>query len=81
MMGVGILALIGKLHKWDESAMFFDGGSLGTPSPANPCSRTYVLITSAFLAPSFGLALIPARTVCCTRTKRRTYSVLRCTRP
>nr|KAI0047254.1 hypothetical protein FA95DRAFT_1606263 [Auriscalpium vulgare] len=28
MVGVGILALIGKLHKWDESAVFFDGGSL-----------------------------------------------------
>ncbi|THH04010.1 hypothetical protein EW146_g10290 [Bondarzewia mesenterica] len=28
MMGVGILSIVGKLHKWDESAMFFDGGSL-----------------------------------------------------
>ncbi|KAI0060922.1 hypothetical protein BV25DRAFT_1908138 [Artomyces pyxidatus] len=28
VMGVGIAGLIGKLHKWDESAMFFDGGSL-----------------------------------------------------
>ncbi|TFY80954.1 hypothetical protein EWM64_g3059 [Hericium alpestre] len=28
MMGVTVLALIGKVHKWDESAMFFDGGSL-----------------------------------------------------
>ena len=29
MMGIGILALVGKLHKWDESAVFFDGCSLG----------------------------------------------------
>lgn len=28
---VGILSLIAKLHKWDESAMFFDGSSLGMP--------------------------------------------------
>ncbi|KAI0704386.1 Shr3 amino acid permease chaperone, partial [Cytidiella melzeri] len=28
VMGMGLLGLIGKLHKWDESAMFFDGSSL-----------------------------------------------------
>ncbi|TFY72295.1 hypothetical protein EVG20_g706 [Dentipellis fragilis] len=28
LMGVTILGLVGKVHKWDESAMFFDGGSL-----------------------------------------------------
>ncbi|KAA1468757.1 hypothetical protein DENSPDRAFT_539400 [Dentipellis sp. KUC8613] len=28
LMGVTILSLVGKVHKWDESAMFFDGGSL-----------------------------------------------------
>ncbi|KAH9946517.1 Shr3 amino acid permease chaperone [Amylocystis lapponica] len=28
VMGVGILGLVGKLHKWDDSAMFFDGSSL-----------------------------------------------------
>jgi len=28
MMGFGILSLLGKLHKWDESAMWFDGSSL-----------------------------------------------------
>jgi len=27
-MGVGIIALLAKLHKWDESAMFFDGSSI-----------------------------------------------------
>ncbi|KAH7922580.1 hypothetical protein BV22DRAFT_1037301 [Leucogyrophana mollusca] len=27
-MGVGILALVSKLVKWDESAIFFDGSSL-----------------------------------------------------
>ncbi|KAJ3001098.1 hypothetical protein NUW54_g6645 [Trametes sanguinea] len=30
VMGVGLLGLVGKLHKWDDSAMFFDGSSLGT---------------------------------------------------
>jgi hypothetical protein len=29
MIGVGILGLASKLHKWDDSAMFFDGSSLG----------------------------------------------------
>ncbi|KAG8753097.1 hypothetical protein FRC11_007720 [Ceratobasidium sp. 423] len=29
MMGVGILGLVAKLHIWDESALFFDGTSLG----------------------------------------------------
>ncbi|GLB43449.1 putative ER membrane protein SH3 [Lyophyllum shimeji] len=29
MIGVGLVGLISKLHKWDESAMFFDGSSLG----------------------------------------------------
>ncbi|CAE6412781.1 unnamed protein product [Rhizoctonia solani] len=28
MMGLGILSLVAKLHKWDESALFFDGSSL-----------------------------------------------------
>jgi ER membrane protein SH3 len=30
MMGIGVFSLLGKLHKWDESAMWFDGSSLGT---------------------------------------------------
>ncbi|KAI8996361.1 Shr3 amino acid permease chaperone [Trametes punicea] len=28
VMGIGLLGLVGKLHKWDDSAMFFDGSSL-----------------------------------------------------
>jgi len=28
MVGVGIIGLISKLHRWDESAQFFDGSSL-----------------------------------------------------
>ncbi|THH32396.1 hypothetical protein EUX98_g1815 [Antrodiella citrinella] len=30
VMGVGLIGLVGKVHKWDESAMYFDGSSLGT---------------------------------------------------
>ncbi|KAH8093736.1 Shr3 amino acid permease chaperone [Cristinia sonorae] len=30
VMGVGILGLIGKVHKWDESATYFDGSSLAS---------------------------------------------------
>jgi len=29
MMGIGTFCLLGKLHKWDESAIWFDGSSLG----------------------------------------------------
>jgi hypothetical protein len=29
MVGVGLIGFLSKLHKWDESAMFFDGSSLG----------------------------------------------------
>lgn len=29
MVGVGIIGLVSKLHKWDDSAMFFDGSCLG----------------------------------------------------
>ncbi|KDR67936.1 hypothetical protein GALMADRAFT_146679 [Galerina marginata CBS 339.88] len=28
MVGVGLIGLISKLHKWNESAIFFDGSSL-----------------------------------------------------
>jgi hypothetical protein len=33
MMGLGVVSLIAKLHKWDESALFFDGSSLGKDVP------------------------------------------------
>jgi len=28
LIGVGLVAIVTKIHRWDESAMFFDGGSL-----------------------------------------------------
>ncbi|KAI0272661.1 Shr3 amino acid permease chaperone [Gloeopeniophorella convolvens] len=28
LMGIGVVTIIAKIHRWDESAMFFDGGSL-----------------------------------------------------
>lgn len=28
-MGVAIVSLLAKLHTWDETAMFFDGSSIG----------------------------------------------------
>ena len=33
LIGVGLVAIISKIHRWDESAMFFDGGSLGERRP------------------------------------------------
>ena len=35
-MAVGVIAIITKIHRWDESAMFFDGGSLGTWATYHP---------------------------------------------
>ena len=32
LMGIGVVAIIAKIHRWDDSAMFFDGGSLGESS-------------------------------------------------
>src|SRR5260221_9294365 len=32
-VGVGLVVIITKIHRWDESAMFFDGGSLGERCP------------------------------------------------
>jgi hypothetical protein len=43
MAGVGLVGLLSKLHKWDESAMYFDGSSLGK------LGRTYYLIAQADL--------------------------------
>ncbi|KAF8227541.1 hypothetical protein L208DRAFT_1424705 [Tricholoma matsutake] len=45
MVGVGIIGLVSKLHKWDDSAMFFDGSCLGA----------YVLCISIYLT-----VIIPA---------------------
>jgi hypothetical protein len=39
MMGIGLICLLGKLHKWDESAMWFDGSSLGMNKPRWARSR------------------------------------------
>ncbi|KIJ20794.1 hypothetical protein PAXINDRAFT_125216, partial [Paxillus involutus ATCC 200175] len=39
-IGVGILGLVAKLHKWDESALFFDGSSLAA----------YIFAVSVYLA-------------------------------
>ncbi len=44
MMGVGLLGLIAKLHRWSDMAKQYDGGSLGeciSQAQLNilPCSR------------------------------------------
>ncbi len=46
MMGVGLLALAGKLWKWDESAMFFDGSSLGLSKSTIQLSSSKLLYFS-----------------------------------
>jgi hypothetical protein len=52
MMGIGIVCLLGKLHRWDESAIWFDGSSLGMTKPA-----VRLLPTNEFLTAVFVLAI------------------------
>jgi len=64
MVGVGVLALVAKLFRWDDSAMFFDGTSIGMKNPARSiiicviahrrcfclfvCSGAYVLAIAVY---------------------------------
>ena len=49
IIAVGLVGLIGKLHKWDDSAVFFDGSSLGT----SPVSPHFLPRTRPSLSPHF----------------------------
>lgn len=42
LIGIGVVAIIAKIHRWDESAMFFDGGSLGAHFLSLPLSKSGV---------------------------------------
>ncbi|KNZ71629.1 Secretory component protein SHR3 [Termitomyces sp. J132] len=55
MVGVGLVGLVSKLHKWDESAMFFDGTSLGTSSGCLNCGN--FLMCGSAVAYMFGIAV------------------------
>lgn len=53
MVGVGILGLLAKLHKWDDSAMFFDGSSL--------CAYVFgVAVYGTVIIPSLRTIVVPA---------------------
>jgi len=52
-IGVGIIGLIAKLHKWDEAALFFDGSSLAA----------YIFAVAVYLSvsiPSLRTVVTPA---------------------
>lgn len=49
MMGIGIVCLLGKLHRWDESAVWFDGSSLGMTKPAVRLVPTNEFLTAVFV--------------------------------
>lgn len=49
MMGIGIACLLGKLHKWDESAIWFDGSSLGMTKPITFVSQANEFRTAVFV--------------------------------
>jgi Ca2+/H+ antiporter len=56
MVGVVLLGLVGKLHNWDDSAMFFDGSSLGSLRGSSFCSRAGANVGSIGVV-VFGLAV------------------------
>jgi ER membrane protein SH3 len=65
MVGVGLIGFISKLHQWDESAMYFDGGSLGWSHsfPGYACSNN-----SSLAAYMMGVVVYLAVTINSLRT-------------
>ncbi|KAI1796569.1 hypothetical protein LXA43DRAFT_1152946 [Ganoderma leucocontextum] len=64
---LGLVGLIGKLHSWDESAVFFDGSSLGAFSLHDlslPCPGIHPTTSPALVAVaySYHLSLWPSST-------------------
>lgn len=66
MIGLGVLGLVAKLHSWDESAIFFDGSSLGEKSVV------YVLLNLAHTCSTvlyvFGIIIYSSVTITGLRT-------------
>ncbi len=84
LIGIGILGMVSKLHKWDESAMFFDGSSLGTFPPITPVLPFGLLTVQKSIPPIaayvFGVAVyitvtIPALRTIVTPIKEETREV------
>lgn len=65
IMGVGLIGLVGKISKWDESAMFFDGSSMGKKG----CHIRHLCLTELFVAAFvFGIIIYLTVTVPGLRT-------------
>ena len=65
-MGVGIIGLVGKIHKWDESAMFFDGSSLGEST----CSVVVLVLLLPVRCHCYRRLLSMKRVVCSVAYQR-----------
>jgi hypothetical protein len=65
MIAIGLIGTISKLHKWDESAMFFDGSSLGTLNCLFAMSNLMVLLLAAYV---FSIAIYLTVTIPALRT-------------
>src|SRR5258705_96905 len=64
MMGIGIACLLGKLHQWDDSAVWFDGSSLGMRKHARGrCVRSYWFRLTKFRTAVFVFAIAVYLTV------------------
>jgi len=60
MVGVGVLALVAKLFRWDDSAMFFDGTSIGMKKSSAFYLVSLLLTSHLLLLVAFSLS----RSVC-----------------
>jgi hypothetical protein len=68
MVGVGLIGFFSKLQKWDESAMFFDGSSLGAFSRIpNFCKAVSKILVNAAVY-VFGIVVYLTVTISCLRT-------------
>lgn len=67
-IGIGVLGLIAKLHAWTDSAVWFDGSSLGKPS-SSAVSYTSTFLCTIFLAAYiFAIAVYLSVTIPALRT-------------
>lgn len=67
-IGVGVLGLIAKLHAWTDSAIWFDGSSLGKAS-SSVVSHTSTFLCTIFLAAYiFAIAVYLSVTIPALRT-------------
>ena len=77
MSVVGIFGLVSKLHSWNESAVFFDGTSLGTfdsPSADAPPYAYFETAAYVFCIVVYLTVTIPSLRAIAEPTKEEVYN-------